>query len=95
MVSLDVESLFTNVPVEETIEIILDKIFISPDTVFNNFNKTNFRKLLELAVLDTSFVFNDTAYKQIDGLSMGSPLGHSFANIFMCSLEERISSIIL
>ena len=88
MVSLDVESLFTNVPVEETIQIILNKVFITPDTIFNGFNKSDFKRLLELAVLDTAFVFNGKAYKQIDGMAMGSPLGPTFANIFMCSLEE-------
>ena len=88
MVSLDVESLFTNVPVEETIQIILNKIFYAPDTIFNGFNKTDFKRLLELAVLDTAFVFNENSYKQIEGMAMGSPLGPTFANIFMCSLEE-------
>ena len=90
MVSVDVESLFTNVPVEETIQIILDKIFINPNTVFHDFTITEFRKLLELAVLDTAFVFNGKSYLQIDGMAMGSPLGPTFANIFMCSLEERM-----
>ena len=90
MASLDVESLFTNVPVQETIQIILDKIFTRPDTIFHNFNITDFRKLLELAVLDTAFIFNGKAYIQTDGMAMGSPLGPTFANIFMCSLEERM-----
>lgn len=90
MASLDVESLFTNVPVEETIQIILDKIFTNPDTVYHNFNITDFRKLLELAVLDTAFIFNGKAYIQTDGMAMGSPLGPTFANIFMCALEERM-----
>ena len=90
MTSLDVESLFTNVPVEETIQIILNKIFIQPETIYHNFNATDFKKLLELAVLDTAFIFNGKAYMQTEGVSMGSPLGPSFANIFMCSLEEQI-----
>ena len=90
MASLDVESLFTNVPVEETIDIILDKIFTSPDVLFHNFNKNDFRKLLELAVLDTAFIFNGTSYRQIEGMAMGSPLGPTFANIFMCNFEEQL-----
>ena len=90
MTSLDVESLFTNVPVEETIQIILNKVFTNEDTIFNGFNLTDFKKLLELAVLDTAFIFNGKAYTQIDGMAMGSPLGPTFANIFMCSLEERM-----
>ena len=50
MVSLDVESLFTNIPVEETINIILDKIFTEPDLLYCNFNRPDFNKLIELAV---------------------------------------------
>ena len=63
---------------------------MSEDTIFNGFNLTDFKKLLELAVVDTAFVFNGKAYIQTDGMAMGSPLGPTFANIFMCSLEERM-----
>ena len=45
---------------------------------------------MQLAVLDTAFIFNGKAYIQTDGMAMGSPLGPTFANIFMCSLEERM-----
>ena len=90
MVSLDIESLFTNIPVEETIDIILDKIFTEPDLIYHNFNRTNFKKLIELAVLDTAFIFNGNAFKQVEGICMGSPLGPCLANIFMCSLEESM-----
>ena len=84
MVSFDVESLFTNVPLIETINLILDSLFPSDTTVFHGFNKNDFRKVLELAVLDTYFIFNGKVYKQTDGMAMGSPLGPTFSNIFMC-----------
>ena len=90
MASLDVVSLFTNVPVEETIEIIINKIFTEPNATFHNFSKADFRKLLELAVLDTPFIFNGFAFKQIEGMAMGSPLGSTFANIFMSAFEEQL-----
>ena len=88
MVSFDVSSLFTNVPLFETIDVILNKLFPTDDSVFNGFDKLSFRKLLELSVLDTHFVFNEKLYKQVEGMAMGSPLGPTFANIFMCYLEE-------
>ena len=88
MISFDVQSLFTNVPLHETIEIILNKLFPLPSSSFNGFDRTDFKKLLDLAVLDTHFLFNDKIYKQIDGMAMGSPLGPTFANIFMCHLEQ-------
>ncbi|XP_064118957.1 uncharacterized protein LOC135223965 [Macrobrachium nipponense] len=91
MTSYDVESLFTNVPVAETVEVILDKIFIEPsDTFLISYDRCHFKKLLELAVLDTAFILNDCLYKQVDGMAMGSPLGPTFSNIFMCSLEEKV-----
>ena len=88
MVSFDVQSLFTNVPLSETIDIILNKLFPTEDTLFNGFDLNTFKKLLELAVVDTHFIFDGKIYKQVDGMAMGSPLGPTFANIFMCHLEE-------
>ena len=90
MVSFDVQSLFTNVPLTETIDIIINRLFPSDTSLFHSFDKHNFRKLLELAVADTHFIFNGNVYKQIDGMAMGSPLGPTFANIFMCFLESLI-----
>ena len=34
------------------------------------------------------FIFNETYFKQIDGVAMGSPLGPTLANIFMCFNEK-------
>ena len=92
MVSFDVESLFTNVPLAETIDFIIGKLFPTETTVFHNFSKIDFRKLLELAVLDTYFIFNNRIYKQIDGMAMGSPLGPTFANIFYVFFRRVFST---
>ena len=92
MTSFDVKSLFTNVPLAETIDIILNKLFPSTNTFFHGFNRLNFKKLLELSVIDTHFTFNGKIYKQVDGMAMGSPLGPTFANIFMSFLEESFLS---
>ena len=45
MCSFDIKSLFTNIPVDETIEICLSKCFFT-STLFNNFTKENFKKFL-------------------------------------------------
>ena len=52
-------------------------------------DKEGFRKLLELATLDSYFFFNGEIYKQIDGVAMGSPLGSTLANVFMCHMEKK------
>ena len=38
---------------------------------------------------ENHFIFDGELYDQIDGVAMGSPLGPTLANIFMCALEKR------
>ena len=87
MVSLDVENLFTNVPLEETINICLDKLFFQCNS-FAGFTRNLFKNLLELALLNTFFIFDGKYFSQTEGVGMGLPLGPSFANIFLCHHEE-------
>lgn len=47
MASFDIESLFTNIPVKETIEYILDTIFNDQDNVYHGFNHLDFKELLK------------------------------------------------
>ena len=37
---------------------------------------------------DSFFLFDDIYYEQVDGVAMGSPLGPTLANIFLCYWEE-------
>ena len=55
MVSLDVVSLFINVPLQAIVQIILDKIFTKPNFMYQGFDKDDFEKILMLALLDTDF----------------------------------------
>ena len=87
MASFDVESLFTNIPLDETISIITNNLFSENDFV-SGFNKAQFKELLELSVKNTQFIFNDVLYQQIDGVGMGLPLGPTMANAFMCHYEK-------
>ena len=87
MASFDVTSLFTNIPVGETIEIISNQIFANR-VVFEGLDRSQFIQLLSLAVRNCHFAFNNRIYQQIDGMAMGSPLGPLFANIFM-SFHEK------
>jgi hypothetical protein len=89
MISFDVVSLFTNVPIKETVEIILRKVY-KEKLVKTKIKKENMRELLMLCTTEVSFTFNNEMYKQVDGVMMGSPLGPLFANIFMCELENRV-----
>ena len=86
MASLDVKSLFTNIPLEETINISCDSLFGS-EAKINNFSRNDFEKLLRVALQNNFFNFDGKTYKQTDGLAMGSPLGPSLANAFLCFHE--------
>ena len=88
MGSLDVDSLFTNIPLEETIEICTNELFKESETV-EGLSKTEFKELLSLATKDSHFIFDGTLYKQIDGVAMGSPLGPTLANAFLVYHEKN------
>ena len=47
------------------------------------------RELLEVCVQKCIFKFDGEYYEQIDGVSMGNPLGPLFANVFMANLEKN------
>ena len=90
MVSFDVASLFTNVPLEETIEIILKRICINKGLI-TDIPKQEMKELLILCTKNVHFTFNNDTCIQVDGVEMGSPLGPVLANIFM--VEVKISVI--
>ena len=88
MASLDVDSLFTNIPLEETIDICVDNLYNDHENS-PKIPKHNFRNLLNIVTKETFFIFNNKYYKQVDCVAMGSPLGPALANIFMCSFESK------
>ena len=87
MASFDIDSLFTNLPLDETIDISVKKLF-GRKKKYEGFTREQFKKLLILAVKNSCFLFNGTYYEQVDGVAMGSPLGPTLANIFLCHWEE-------
>ena len=87
MCSFDVSSLFTNVPLDETIQFCLDKLYALPDPP--TLPRSVLKVLLEFATKKSHFIFDVQYYDQVDGVAMGSPLGPVLANIFMCHFEEK------
>ena len=86
LISFDVTSLFTNVPLEYTIDIILTRIF-DHNELQTDLTRKELRELLLLCTKHIHFSFNGTMYIQKDGAAMGSPLGPFLAGIFMVELE--------
>ena len=59
MASFDIDSLFTNVPLDETIDISVKKLF-GWKKKYKGFSRDNFKKLLCFAVKDSFFLLNGT-----------------------------------
>ena len=89
MVSFDVVSLFTNIPLDETIDICMNRLYHENITSPPDIPEGDFRILLERAAKGSCFMFNGKLYMQLDGVAMGSPLGPVLANIFLCHMEEK------
>ena len=74
MISYDIKTLFTNIPVVEVIEICL-KVLCHSDLKHPQMPEFVCKEMLRMAVLGVVFSFDGKMYKQIDGVAMGSPLG--------------------
>ena len=90
MVSFDVKSLFTNIPVDFVTDIILKEIYGSDSTKkYYGLTKRQFKNLLVWTTKRTNLNFNGSFYEQIDGVGMGSPIAPAFADIFMNYVIEK------
>ncbi|XP_076032430.1 uncharacterized protein LOC143020154 [Oratosquilla oratoria] len=87
--SLDVESLFTHVPTQETIEILLDCVYRSGQTPLS-IPERLLKEMLEPCTMEAPFLSHrGELFRQVDGVAMGSPLGVLFANMYMAAVETR------
>lgn len=77
MVSYDIVSLYTKIPVDEAIEVI------------RRLTDSETRNLVEVSLRSTYFSFQEDIYEQTNGVAMGSPLSPIIANIYMENFEEK------
>lgn len=100
MVSFDVTSLFTNVPLTYTITYILDRMYPVCQVNCQHLPTTrkctacrarkDFESLLRTATSETHFTFDNKMYVQHNGVAMGAPLAPVMADIFMAHLETTL-----
>ena len=89
--SLDVDCPFTNIPLEEAIDICANTLFESTGKA--GLSKKEFKELLSLATKESYFIFSGKLYTQVDGVAMGSPLGPALANYFFVHLNKKYKKV--
>ena len=89
----DISSLFTSVPLKETMGICVEALY--KDSSFTPpIPQVVFIELMESGTSSVEFSFNNTMCKQTDGVVMGSPLGAALANIFVGYHESKLFSCV-
>ena len=81
LLSLDLVSLFTMIPIDEAIKVI------------ENLTDQEMGGLVSLCLRSTFFSFQGDLYEQTCGVSMGSPLSPIIANLFMENFEQNALSM--
>ena len=92
LVSEDVKSLFTSIPVQESLEICERKLK-ADETLSERsggMDVDTIIRLLKFCLTTTAFQYRGTHYEQLDGVAMGSPVSPVIADIFMEDLEDKI-----
>ena len=89
MVSFDVKGLFTNTPLEYTIDLILKQIYKN-HKISTSITRNEMKEILLLCMKNVHFTFTDALYLQTDGVAMGSKLEPVLAGIYMVDLERSL-----
>ncbi|XP_072020698.1 uncharacterized protein [Amphiura filiformis] len=89
-ISHDVVSLFTNTPIDKSLEIIRQRL-IKDKTLSERTKLTvdDVMEVLEFALTTTYFSFRGQIYQQKFGTAMGSPVSPIVANLYMEWLEQE------
>ena len=87
LVSFDVKSLFTSIPLQLALQ--CTETAIQQSTVELPLPTADIMDLLNLCLTSTYFQYNGKHYKQLHGTAMGSPVFVVVAEIVMQQVEER------
>ena len=96
MVSFDVTSLYTNIPIIDTLNIIKD--YVHSDDQFARktaIPQDKFLDLVNLVLTTTWYTFNSQFYQQNDGVAMGGPASSTTAEQSKCSRRMDIRKALL
>ncbi|CAF5049984.1 unnamed protein product, partial [Rotaria sp. Silwood1] len=89
LASLDIQDLYTNIPVNKAIDITLERLIECKKLESLPFTTTDIKDLLNLCLKNSYFQFNDKFYKQKTGLPMGNTLSPILADIYMDDYQQK------
>ena len=72
---------FTNVPIKETSNTILQTLFPNQN---DNFDRESFSEMLDNCLTNNAFLFDDELFIQKDDAPMGGCVSATLANVFLC-----------
>ena len=87
--TMDVTSLYTNIPNDEGVASIAALLEKDRDKEINPKNGTPV-DILDFVLKNNNFQFNGENYHQISGTAMGTRVAPSYANLFMTALETKL-----
>ena len=87
MVTLDVSSLYTNIPHKDGLDAC--RGFLNNISASNELPVNSVLKLIQLVLENNHFRFNKENYIQKMGTAMGSPMAPAYASLFMGKLEQE------
>ena len=87
LVSFDVKSLFTSIPLQLALD--CTETAITTSTVKLPLPTDDIMEILNLCLTSTYFQYNGKHYKQLHGTAMGSPVSVVVAEIVMQNIEEQ------
>ena len=89
IISFDVASLYTNVPVQEAIDVCTELLY-SGEHKLPPVDKNTFKELLQLCTCNVLMQTHQGFYRQTDGLAMGSPPAPLLANGWLSRFDPMI-----
>ena len=89
MISFGVILLFTNVPIDATVDIILKRIY-EPKEINTIFTKQELKELILLCTKRIYFILCGESYIRTDRVAIGFPLETVLSGIFMAEMESTL-----
>ena len=95
LASIDVSSLYTNIPHEDGKQSILYDLQANPDIYAQAEQPLPevLAELIEIVLKNNAFKFNNDYYLQIQGTAMGTKMVPAYTNLSMGKLEEELKEV--